>query len=207
MTTHPWRGQGLWAPVSDPCWAEVPQKQQQRGCSWAPTPTLPSSPRGPSSGAGAGRRAGRREVEWGTHAFVPVPALALTLRERRTQGKRSFCSNPHCLGGSRFGGPCMQMSRPSGQAPGRRGGPSPQPQQLPVLLALTEKTPAPTASPRKVGGILLFRWRQLPEGPPLPGRTPGWARPLLLGHQALALGASKVCLKALPGDFGAFWAS
>lgn len=35
-------------------------------------------------------------------------------RETRTEGKRSFCSNPlgGGGGGSRLGGPCMQMSRP-----------------------------------------------------------------------------------------------
>lgn len=52
-----------------------------------PCPPLPRAP--PPGVAG-----GRREVEWGTCAFVPVPALALTLRERQEQKENSFSSNP-----------------------------------------------------------------------------------------------------------------
>lgn len=80
--------------------------------------------------------------------FVPVPARALTLRETRTEGKRSFCSNPLSSGGSsRLGGPCMQMSRPI-PALGRASPcpcalPTPPPLQVQVLLGVTEETTHP----------------------------------------------------------------
>lgn len=45
-----------------------------------PGPDLRAAQPSPSWGPSRGR-----EIEWGIHAFVPVPALALTLRERQKQ--------------------------------------------------------------------------------------------------------------------------
>ena len=57
--------------------------------------------------AGTGRLNGGR-------ALCSCPRLGSDLeRETRTEGKRSFCSNPLSSGSSsRLGGPCMQMSQP-----------------------------------------------------------------------------------------------
>lgn len=105
MATSPGRGQGLLGAHGGPLPGRGPHKHGQ--LSPHPHPRLARGqasmlscrpPWGPSRGSGRGHR----EVEWGPRAFVPVPAPALTLRETRTEGKRSFCSNPLGGGGWRW---------------------------------------------------------------------------------------------------------
>ena len=92
---------------------------QLGSCACGPVPASPgarpwSCPALPSLGpllqerpAGTGRLNGGR-------ALCSCPRSGSDLeRETRTEGKRSFCSNPLSSGGSsRLGGPRMQMSRP-----------------------------------------------------------------------------------------------
>ena len=120
MARHSGRGQSLLGTHSGPHQAGVP-KGCWAGCACGPIPTSPgarpwSYPALPSPGpllrerpAGAGRLNGGR-------ALCSCPRSGSDLeRETRTEGKRSFCSNPLSSGSggsSRLGGPCMQMSRP-----------------------------------------------------------------------------------------------
>ncbi|XP_043441825.1 uncharacterized protein LOC122486530 [Prionailurus bengalensis] len=90
VATGPGRGQGLLGAHSAPPPAprgKSPLEQRvlcpHPHLAWGQALELPCPPlpRAPPPGAAGGRR----EVEWGTPAFVPVPALALTLRERQEQ--------------------------------------------------------------------------------------------------------------------------
>lgn len=184
MATGPGSGQGLLGAHSAP---PAPPRgrsplEQRVLCphphlAWGQALELPCPPlpRAPPPGAAGGRR----EVEWGTRAFVPVPALALTLRERQEQKENRASAQirpaaavawrllpwwplhaneqPHCWAFAEARrSPCVACPFCF-----------PYPLQAHVLLPLTEETPAPTVRSHQVGQ----QW-ELPEG-----GTLGWARP------------------------------
>lgn len=91
---NPGRGQGLLGTHS---WFQLSRglHEQPGSCSCTSTLALPGArPQGcpalPSLGPSR-----RREIEWGTHVFVPIRAPALTLRERQEQ-KENKASTQIC---------------------------------------------------------------------------------------------------------------
>lgn len=93
---------------SGPGWAGFPMS-----CSCTPTLALPKSSPGSCPALPSSRHS---NIKWGTHAFVLVPAPALTLRERQEQKENGASAQIRSVadgsGSSLLSGPSMQMSQP-----------------------------------------------------------------------------------------------
>lgn len=110
------------------------------------------------------------------HAFVPVPAPALTLRETETEGKRASAQiRSRWRLSQRWP---LHANEPTHHRPLPRRSP---PLGVPFALHtgvrscwVWQRSPCPIREVPSSRRGLVQGQRELLEGPPWPGRTPGW---------------------------------